>query len=345
MRAIVWEGRENVQVREVPRPRLKLGQALVQVAYCGICGSDLEEYWEGPVMLPQTPHPLSGRNLPLILGHEAVGIVAEVSSDGNPPVKVGDRVCLESLRSCGTCADCLGGHEYLCEQMVCMGLQDDGAMAEFVRVPLSACHKLPPGMPTRAGALVEPLSVVHHAWKVAHMQTGQTALIYGAGMIGLGLVRWAVQSGIRAWVVEPHAGRRDLAVALGAERAVSPTDTQEVVGADTAFECSGRAGALCAAVDHVRKGGTVVAIGIHGEPVSLNVNTLIAKQVRLLGSVGNSHGDFMDAFRWVSQDHTMLSNLVGLVTTLDSVVAEGFRRASTDLATAPKVIVKIHGGE
>ena len=114
MRALRWMDRESVDVADVAMPDLKPGQVLVKVAYCGICGSDLEEFWHGPVMLPVAKHPLSGRQVPLTLGHEAAGVVAALGPGTGTQVSVGQKVSLESMRSCGRCRYCQAGTDYLC---------------------------------------------------------------------------------------------------------------------------------------------------------------------------------------------------------------------------------------
>lgn len=342
MQALVWQEAEHVVVRELAIPQLKPGYALVKVAYCGICGSDLEEYWHGPVMLPKAAHPLSGRSIPLTLGHEAAGMVVAVSPDEAGGISVGDRVCLESMRSCGRCRYCLNGQDYLCERLVCMGLQDDGAMAEYILAPTWACHPLSDDMTYIAGALVEPLSVVVHAWRIAGARAGESAVVYGAGMIGLGLVRMAVRNGVEVFVVEPDAGRRALALSFGAVEARSPDEGGAFTDRDMAFECSGRMEALRSAIDAVRKAGKVVAIGIHDAPGMFNPNTLIVKQVQLAGSVGNSREDYQYSFEWVREDFGTLQQLIGHVTTLEHVDDEGFRRAQ-GAGAGPKVLVRIGG--
>lgn len=342
MRVLRWEGRRCLAVREMDLPPRAHDEVLVRVAFCGICGSDLEEYLDGPLMLPVSRHPVSQRQIPIVLGHEISGVV--VKAPEASALRTGDRVCLESLRSCGNCEYCRSGQEFLCDRGICIGLQDDGGMAEFVTAPVWACHQLPDSLDPRVGALVEPLSVVVHAWKKVHHVVPRTVGIFGAGTIGLGLTRWTALQGASPFVIEPDARRRALSREFGAVQAMSPETEgleRRASSLNVIFECSGHEGALDQALSLVKKGGIVVAIGVHRSAVRLHMNTAITKEIQLVGSVGNSHEDFVQSLRWVSQDGALLSRLIGGVFPLERAIAEGFDRTGPNTPTGPKLLIHL----
>ncbi|GGE59590.1 alcohol dehydrogenase catalytic domain-containing protein [Nesterenkonia cremea] len=220
----------------------------IQVSRNGICGTDLHEYYDGPIFIPADgPHPITGRQKPLVMGHEFSGTVVE-AGPGVTEVQVGDRVAVEPIYRCGKCRPCVSGNYNLCREIGFHGLMADGAMAEYTVVPQSQVHRLPDSVPLEMGALVEPMSVAYHAAKLSGISDQGTALIYGAGPIGIGI--WFALRGMGVTeiaVVEPSAGRRASIEALGAET-LDPgaVDVPEVIaertsglGADAAFDAAG----------------------------------------------------------------------------------------------------------
>ncbi len=186
MRAVVYNAREDVAITDVPEPKAGDGQVLVKVGYNGICGTDLHEYYAGPIFIPTEPHPLTGRAAPLILGHELAGTVVEVGP-GVKSLSEGDRIAVEPLYVCGECVPCRAGRYNICTRIGFHGLSTDGGMAEYTVVNESMAHKLPDEVSTELGALVEPMSVAYHAAKLGDVDPDGTALVFGGGPIGIGL--------------------------------------------------------------------------------------------------------------------------------------------------------------
>src|SRR5215216_4315313 len=154
MRAAVWYGKRRVVLEERLHPVCDPHQALVRVEMCGLCGSDLEEYLDGPVVArPGT-----------VLGHEIVGTVSEVAADGSGP-PAGTRVVVDVVNGCGRCRWCRAGEEGLCADLAVTGLHLDGGLAEYVVAPACRLISLPGGMPFSVGALAEPLAVAVRAFR------------------------------------------------------------------------------------------------------------------------------------------------------------------------------------
>jgi len=200
MRALRFHGPGDMRVEKVADPELVPGSVEIRIAWCGICGSDLHEYRHGPsVVRPRgRPHPLTGEHLPVTLGHEMAGEVVRVADDVTS-VDVGQRVVVNPLLFCGTCTPCRAGRINLCRHSGAIGLSGGGGFAERIVVPAHLVHRLPIGVTLEEGALVEPLAVAWHAVRRAHVRPGQTALVIGAGPIGLAVLL-VLQSFGAGWI-------------------------------------------------------------------------------------------------------------------------------------------------
>ncbi|HET9564611.1 MAG TPA: alcohol dehydrogenase catalytic domain-containing protein, partial [Mycobacterium sp.] len=256
MKAAVYHGPNKLEVADVPEPEPAAGTVKVKVGFNGICGTDLHEYYAGPIFIPTEPHPLTGQTLPLTIGHEFSGVITEVGPDVTG-YSEGDRVAIEPIYRCGHCAPCKAGTYNICQRIGFHGLMADGGMAEYTVVPTNMLHSLPDNVSLELGALVEPMSVAYHAVTLGDVAPGDTAAIFGAGPIGIGLWFALRGQGLETvFVVEPSAARRDAVAALGATT-LDPTviDVPAFIaehtdgrGADAAFDAAGVAPAVQAAL-------------------------------------------------------------------------------------------------
>jgi (R,R)-butanediol dehydrogenase/meso-butanediol dehydrogenase/diacetyl reductase len=165
MRAAVYYGPTRLEVTEVPAPDPGVGQVKVKVGFNGICGTDLHEFYSGPIFVPTEPHPLMGRQLPLTLGHEFSGVITDVGDEVIGYAE-GDRVAIEPIYSCGRCGPCEAELYNLCQHIGMHGLTADGGMAEYAVVPTHMLHRLPENVSLELGALVEPMSVAYPRGRV-----------------------------------------------------------------------------------------------------------------------------------------------------------------------------------
>jgi L-iditol 2-dehydrogenase len=251
----------ELRVGREPVPEPGPGTSLVRVSAVGICGSDLHWWGEAGIGDSVLDHPL-------VLGHEAAGII----EDGP---RRGERVAIDPAIPCGTCRSCLDGHRNLCTAIVFAGHGgQDGLMREFAAWPSSRLHRLPDQLSDAAGALLEPLGVAIHALDLGHLRIGGTAAVVGCGPIGLLLVQLLRSAGaVPVLAVDPLAHRRDAASRYGAEATVDPaapdagTALRELAGGgvDTAFEIAGTDEAVQLAMAAARPGGRVVLAGIPGD--------------------------------------------------------------------------------
>lgn len=196
MKALRWHAARDLRLSELERQAPRPGEVELEVAYCGICGSDLHEYQSGPHSIPQAEaHPLSGCRAPLTLGHEFCGVVAALGP-GVEGLRIGDRVAVEPEYRCGECRYCREGRYNLCESMGFIGLMGDGGFAERARVPAYMLHRLPDAVGFRQAAVLEPAAVALHALRRSSLAPGQRCAVFGLGPIGLLLVMLARLRGI-----------------------------------------------------------------------------------------------------------------------------------------------------
>ena len=219
MRAARFHAPGDLRIEVVADPAAGPGQVKLRNAYAGVCGTDVHMYFapEAARAFFERPHPLTGASAPQVLGHEFSGTVVEIGERVSG-VAVGDRAAVYPVYSCGRCRACESGRLNACRTIAFHGISSHGGgMAEFTVVDQSMLHQLPDGVDLRLGALVEPMAVAWHAAEVGEVHAGESALVAGAGPIGIGVWFALREHGVeRVLVSEPNAKRRDAIAALGA---------------------------------------------------------------------------------------------------------------------------------
>ncbi|TDB87870.1 2,3-butanediol dehydrogenase [Actinomadura sp. KC216] len=322
MRAAIWYGARDVRVENVMPGAPGRGEVAVTVAYCGICGSDLHEYADGPHAIPVVePHPESGRVAPLTLGHEFSGTVAEVGP-GVTGLRPGDRVAVEPHYRCGECARCLAGEYNLCRHFGFAGLMGDGGLAERAVLPSYMLHRLPDGVSLKQAAVFEPAAVALHGIRRSGLRDGETVAVVGLGPIGLLVVQLAVRYGAgRVIACDPSPSRRALACRLGAAEAVDAGELPPGT-ADLAFEAVGAERTLRDCLEATRRGGRVVLLGLGGV-LAVDAFALVNNEQSIIGSVGyrDCHPELI---RLAAEEGMDFGAIVTSVVPLDDVVHGGF---------------------
>jgi threonine 3-dehydrogenase len=277
----------GLRLEEVPQPAIGINDVLIRVRRTGICGTDLHiESWD----------PWAAKTIkpPLIVGHEFVGEIVEIGSNVTA-FHPGDLVSGEGHVTCGRCRHCMAGQRHLCANTLGLGVNRDGAFAEYVALPMTNIWHHWPGIDEEVAAIFDPFgNAVHTA--LTFEVLGEDVLISGAGPIGLMAIPVVQHAGARYVVVsEPNAFRRELAAKMGATLVVDPrerdlADAQRelgmVEGFDVALEMSGNAGALRAAIANMAHGGRIAMLGIPTGDISLDVNTIVFNQLTLRGIYG-----------------------------------------------------------
>jgi (R,R)-butanediol dehydrogenase / meso-butanediol dehydrogenase / diacetyl reductase len=282
-----WQTDGEIRTAQVPDPEPAPGEALVEVSWCGICGSDLHAFRSGLGIGPGQ-----------ILGHEASGHV--LAAPGVDGIAAGDRVAIRPVLPCGRCRSCLRGEINLCEVPIMVGFGGTpGAMAERVLIPRAAVGdallRIPEAIDLRSAALIEPLAVGLRAVRLAAPVPGDRGLVVGCGPIGLAAIHFLAGYGPATLVAsDPSPLRRELALATGATVAVdplSPDADAEIAAAlggapgfDLAIECAGVSASIGDALRRVRRGGRIVAAALHGQKVPISLDRLVGGEVALLGS-------------------------------------------------------------
>ncbi len=290
MRAAVFKKKDEMAIIDVPNPVAGAGEVVLKVHNCGICGSDLHAVQYGTGLKPDS-----------VMGHEFCGEIHElgVGVDG---YKRGDRVTSLPYIACGVCDPCIRDDGMHCAKIRSLGLgQLPGAYAEYVLCGAASLLKLPANVSSRAGALVEPLSVGLHGVNRAQLKPGMGCVVMGAGPIGLSTLLWAKARGAGAVVVSELApGRTELAMKLGASAVVNPNneDPAETVRSITGrapeivFECIGVKSTLSAAIGMTGRHGRVVVIGVCMEPDSINPLTCVMKEVSIDFALAYNRAEF-----------------------------------------------------
>lgn len=302
MEALVYEAPSVMVMRDVPIPALKPGDVLIEVAYSGICGSELSGF------LGQS----SIRQAPLVFGHEVSGRIVALGDDIDDSwqVEVGDAVTANPLVSCGRCEFCVRGRQQLCPKRLLLGASLPGGNANYVAVPVAAVLAVPHGMDLATAATVEPVAFALRAVEVSAITPSSTALVVGAGAIGLLILQVLAASGVRTrYVVERNPDRLARAVALGCipvdpgERGLVPA-IDEVTGGrgvDVAFDAVGASTTRRECMLSLSPGGTMVLVGLHSDETDLPLNTAVRSELVIRGAFAYSPAHFRQGLEWLAE--------------------------------------------
>lgn len=300
---------ERVILEEVEKPAPRKGEVLVQVATCGICGSDIHAYYGR--------HPFI--KCPIVQGHEFSGIVTELGEDVKTVV-IGQRVTVIPHLVCGKCYGCQLGRSNLCENLKFTGCQSSGAMAEYLAVPSEMTVNLPEEIDFEEGALIEPLAVGVHALRRSNLEQRERVLIYGAGPIGLLTLQVAKAKGAgEIIIVELSDLRLKKAKELGASYIINPSkeNVGEYIkthfpqrGVDLIFECVGANSTIQEAVEVARKGTQIVVVGVFGKEVPIKMGWVQDHELDLLGSCSYLREDFREAIELIQKKKVNVKSLI-----------------------------------
>jgi (R,R)-butanediol dehydrogenase/meso-butanediol dehydrogenase/diacetyl reductase len=305
MPAAVYVGDGRIAVEEVPCPEPGPGEVLVEIAECGICGSDLH------MVLERYAKPGA------ILGHEWSGTVASAPSDsGWSP---GDRVVGNPAPGCGECRPCRRGRPSVCLNRAAANyLGYRGAFCRYMTVAASGLIRIPDSLSTRVAALAEPTAIALHAVRVGGVSPDDRVLVTGAGPVGLLIIAVLRARGISDITVsEPSPVRRQQALDVGATRAVTPDTLVDppmvaLVAEPYAviFECSGHASAIEAAFGQLDLAGTLVIVGTGFEPPRINQNRMIIFELEIVGAYNYDDDGFRPAVDLLDSGSLPLESLI-----------------------------------
>ncbi|MFX0064598.1 MAG: zinc-binding dehydrogenase [Candidatus Hermodarchaeota archaeon] len=333
MKAAMFHGAGDIRIEEVPNPVPGSGEVLIQPRYCGICGTDLSAWKYG----------LYGSGV--IIGHEFSGEIIGLGPDVGS-WSIGDRIVANSTIPCKKCTYCLEGKFVLCDTSLEMpGITINGGMAEQVVLPAEALHSLPDNMSWEEGALVEPLAVALHGFNLIDFKVGQSVLILGAGAIGLLAIKIAQIGGATSIAVsEPNNFRRNLVSELGSFKINNPAQTNVSIAFadqfDLVIECTGLASVVAETFSLVRKGGTILVLGIPDDPVEADFTTAVLNELTIKFSYCG-FSEFPTAIKLISNQIINVKDLITNRIKLEEVVLKGFQELMKPETKNLKILVEI----
>jgi len=316
MRQIILKSPGNFAERDVELPSAGAGEALVRMERIGVCGSDF--------------HAFAGKHpayvYPRVLGHELACTVLSA-----PPnefgISEGDRCAIDPYVNCGECRTCRMGRTNCCERLEVLGVHRDGGMQNLMAVPLRLLHRSA-RLSFEELALVETLGIGAHAVKRSGIEKGETAMVVGAGPIGLGTALFAREAGAVVTVIETNELRRAFAERLGWNTLSSWSE----VLADVVFDATGSANVMAESLSHVAAGGKLVFVGLTSDPISLNDGLFHKREVTLFSS-RNSTNQFPRIIRLLEEGAITVQDWV-----TDRLSLAELPREFASLQARPKLI-------
>ncbi len=297
MRAVRWHARNDVRLDEVPVPSPGDTEVLIQIEAAAICGTDVDEVRHGPITVPVRSHPVNGRSAPITLGHEMVGVV--VAAGPAAGVTVGARVAPWPSQPCGRCRECVTGHANRCPLTVALGMSADGGMADYLVVEGSRCVPVGAEVELERAVLVEPFAVALHGVHQVDI-TGRRVAVVGIGSLGLCVVEAALLAGAGEVIAMSRSEvARAAAIEVGASAAVPLEDAGDL-DAEVVFETAGATPAIDASFAAVRRGGRILVLGGHPQPIGIGLLDLTIREVLVQGSVSHCFADFVAAARAIT---------------------------------------------
>lgn len=343
----------EVVIGRIPEIEPAENEVQVDIAFCGICGSDVHAYRGLHPFVPTPAYP----------GHEGAGVVSKLGRGAEAwGIKLGDKVTFEPNLNCGSCHNCRTGRYNICENLKVMGCQvterTKGMMADKFVAPASKVVKIPPTMSLKKAAMTEPLAVGLHAVRRSGLKVGDHVVILGAGTIGLGVLQFARLAGANVLLVADFfENRLSVAEKLGATHVVNLSKGESVStyldrrpevmgfeGVDLVFECVGVEDSLNESVKVCRKGGTIVVLGVFGKLVnSFNAAWVQDREFNIIGSLMYTLRDITDTVEAIYRDTVSVDPMITSVTALDQG-AEAFQLADRQARDHIKVMLRV-GGE
>lgn len=343
MRQMIMPEPGVVEFREVEIPEVGEQDVKLRIRAIGICGSDIHVF--------HGTHPYTG--YPVVQGHEVCGDVVEVGG-AVTDVQVGDRVVVQPQVACGTCEQCVAGMYHICDELKVMGFQTTGLGSDYYVLPANRVTVVPGDMSSFETAGLEPLAVAVHAVARPATVKDKSVLVIGGGPVGNLVAQVAKALGAsKVLLSELSPYRRQMAEDCGIQLVgdgslpVTPEQTREAFGgalADVVFECVGAGATVASTLDLVRKGGTVVIVGVVGAPVAINMGFVQDHELTIVGSAMYQDPDFTEAARLVAEGLVRVDFLVSRVMPFDEY-PEAYKVADTERDSLMKVYVEVSNSD
>jgi 2-desacetyl-2-hydroxyethyl bacteriochlorophyllide A dehydrogenase len=333
VKAAVYTGVNQIEFQNRPRLKAGPGEVVIKIKYCGICGTDVDIYFEG--ILPPG----------IVLGHENVGTIAEVG-EGVEGWEMGDRVFSGPPGPCGECYYCLHGHPSICvngfEQT--NGLRRDGGMAEYMLVkdPKYMLAKIPDHVPFEDAVLMDCIACAFHGIMQSDFRMGDNVVVSGAASIGLSVIQLLKIGGAaHITVLQPSPMKRKMALELGADVGFNPLEEGDQlrdkvmalyhgIGADIAFECAGTPESFQTCLGLVKSGGQVLNLGVSEAPTAVVTAALVMRELDIKSSLAYDYEDVRKCMNYLATGRFKAKGMLSDIIPLDDLVEKGFKRLMVD---------------
>jgi (R,R)-butanediol dehydrogenase/meso-butanediol dehydrogenase/diacetyl reductase len=327
MLAISYAGRGKVDLVDRPVPTPGPGEVLVQVAFCGVCGSDVTEFEKGPLQahIADAPHRVTAHTGPVVLGHEFSGWVAARGKGTSLPL--GTLISCSGGVPCGACEPCRNGRGNLCVNYYILGMHRDGGLAGYCVAPESTCTNAgTSGVTPAVAALAQPAGIAVHALRRSKTKAGERVAVVGVGGVGVFLLYALVEAGATVLAFDVDRGRRELAKRLGAEASDVEPDTSDSGDFDHVFEVSGTLGGLASAIALAGPGGHLMLVGIQPPASTLSAREIVMSEQTIEGAVSLvPEIDLPEALRVLGTRSAGWADVAPTAFPLDAVVEQGLR--------------------
>lgn len=375
MRALAYFGKGDIHfTKNLKEPTIQADDELIiDIHWCGICGTDLTEYTDGPIFFPKDNHchQISGEPLPQAMGHEMSGIITKIGP-GVTKFKIGDHVVVEPTGTCKDryrwknspslndemCNACKKGYYNICSKLgLCGAGVQSGGFAERVVINEEHCHKVPKDLPLDIAALIQPIAVCWHALRICNFKKGSSALVIGGGPIGLGIILALHGHGCTDIVVsEPAKIRRDFAKKLGARvfDPLSKSSHEENIkylrdiapgndGFNYTFDCSGSQHTIDASIECLTFNGTAVNVAMwKNDPVKFFPMKITSQEKRYMGSMCYTSEDFeavIKAFETRAIDWNLAEKLITGKVPIERGVEDAILKLLNDKENTVKILL------
>lgn len=345
MKAVLLKGPGEVVFEDIPVPEISDEEVLVEVKYCGICGSDMHSIPDCS-LYPQGTY----------LGHEFTGVLAKVGCKVKG-LKEGDRVVANPLFICGECYGCQHGRwcDHGVENSIgCVpGIENAGAFAKYVRVPAPELrlYRIPDTVSFEEAALVEPLACSLHAVRISAFRAREKTMVLGAGMIGLGVIAHLKSAGAGLIIVtETMPNRIEMAKKLGADYVFNPLEVPDLkervreltggIGIDVVYDCSGIAEAFRSAPDFLRSGGQILLKGIIPKDVPISPMNFTFNEWELKGSLCYYADEFPMTIEFLERGESPVKEMITSIIKLSDIIEKGFNVVTKPGNAEIKILVK-----
>ncbi len=335
MKAALYEGKGKIRIVDIPKPLPKKGEVLVKVTYAGICGSDLEAYKAG--LYPGS----------IVMGHEISGTIEELGSDVKK-WKKGARIVVDAGIPCGRCDLCKKGYKNMCSGAHAIGILQNGGFAEYVLAPEHCLVAIPDSIPDKYCTVFDQIGTGLFAIREANFLIGDNAVVIGLGTIGQFILQCLKLSGVsKLAVIEQNKNRLEVAKRFNPNLAISEISLRSIraaterIGTDFVFECTGVPAVINKTSSLLRKGGTLVQVGVC-DPIPFNFSYLpfIVNHNRIQCVMGYVRRDIEHAIELIAQKLIDPEPIVTKIIPLDDIVEEGFQEAIKPDTKELKIIVK-----